>query len=107
MLEIWGDSGELDSAIKFYVTWKSCLESAGVLEFSEMVVLSKMGGSCFWDGGVLIPQQTMLTKGDLNDIWITWHTPWFLLTLTVFLSKSANFAISRNINIEYVLIHNF
>ena len=36
-----------------------------------------------------------LPKEDPKDIWITWYTPWVLLTTTFFHRKSANFAISR------------
>ena len=37
---------------------------------------------------------------------ITWHTPWILLTSTFFHRESANFAISRNIDIDCILVHN-
>ena len=54
-----------------------------------------------------ILQWRNLPKGDPKNIWITWHTPWVLLTSAFFLRKSANFAISRNTNIDCILIHNF
>ena len=38
---------------------------------------------------------------------ITWHTPWVLLTSAIFHWKSANFVISRNTDIDFILIHNF
>ena len=36
-----------------------------------------------------------LSKEDLKVIWITWHTPWVLLTLAFFYQKSANFTILK------------
>ena len=39
--------------------------------------------------------------------WITWHTPWLLLTSAFFHRKSANFFISRNTDIDCILVHNF
>ena len=42
-----------------------------------------------------------------KSVWITWHTPWFLLTSAFFHWKSANFAMSRNTDIDCILIHNF
>ena len=49
----------------------------------------------------------LLPKEDSKSIWITWHTSWLLLILAFFLQKSANFVISRNTDIDYILIHNF
>ena len=43
----------------------------------------------------------------VQKIWITWHTPWVLLKYAFFHQKSANFAISRNTDIDCNLIHNF
>ena len=47
-----------------------------------------------------------LSKKDPKNIWITWHTPWVMLTSAFFHRKSANFAISRNKDINCILIHN-
>ena len=49
----------------------------------------------------------VLHKEDLKYVWITWHTPWILLTSEFFQRKSANLAISRNTNIDCILVHNF
>ena len=48
-----------------------------------------------------------LPKGDPKKIWITWYTPSVLLVSATFHRKSANFAISRNIEIDCILIHSF
>ena len=48
-----------------------------------------------------------LSKEDPENIWITWHSPWVLLTSAFFHRKSANFAISRNTDLDCVLIYNF
>ena len=48
-----------------------------------------------------------LPKEDPKNIWITWHTPWVLLTSVFFHRKPANFAISKNTDIDCILIHNF
>ena len=48
-----------------------------------------------------------LPKEDPKNILITWHTPWVLLTSAFFHRKSANFAISRNTDIDCILIRNF
>ena len=48
-----------------------------------------------------------LPKEDLKNIWITWHALWILLTSGFFHCKSANFAISRNTDIYWILKHNF
>ena len=42
--------------------------------------------------GTVIPYQRKIQK----NIWITWQTPWILLTSAFFHQKSASFAISRN-----------
>ena len=42
-----------------------------------------------------------------EDISITWYISWVLPTLAFFPRKSANFAISRNTDIDCILIHNF
>ena len=47
-----------------------------------------------------------LPKEDWKNIWITCHTPWVLLTV-FFHRKSANFPISRNTDIDCILLHNF
>ena len=48
-----------------------------------------------------------LLKEDAKNAWIIWHTPWVLLTTAFFQRKSASFAISRNSNIDCILVHNF
>ena len=48
-----------------------------------------------------------LPKEDPKNIWITWQTPWLLLTSAFFHWKSANFVISRNTDIDCILVHNF
>ena len=48
-----------------------------------------------------------LPKEDPRNIWITWHTSWVLLTSGFFHRKSANLVISRNADINWILIHNF
>ena len=40
-----------------------------------------------------------------KNMWLTWHTPWFLQTSAFFHWKSATFAISRNTDIDCILIH--
>ena len=42
----------------------------------------------------------------IKNIWITVHTHWVPLTSAFFHRKSANFAISRNTCIDYILIQN-
>ena len=49
----------------------------------------------------------ILLKEDTKNIWITCHTPWVLLTAAFFHWKSANFGISRNADIDCILVHNF
>ena len=51
--------------------------------------------------GTVIPYPKKIQK----YIWITWHTPWVLLTSAFFHQKSANFAIWRNTDIDSFLIH--
>ena len=48
-----------------------------------------------------------LPKKDSKYIWITWHTPWLLLRSGFFHWKSTKFAISRNTDIDCILVHNF
>ena len=48
-----------------------------------------------------------LPKEDPQNIWVTSHNPWVLLTSAFFHWKSGNFAISRNTDIDCILIHNF
>ena len=48
-----------------------------------------------------------LPKEDTKNVWITWHTPWVLLTTAFFQRKSASFAISRSTDIDCMLVHNF
>ena len=48
-----------------------------------------------------------LPTGDPKNIWITWYTPWVLLTSAFFQQKSGNFTVSRNTDIACILIHNF
>ena len=51
--------------------------------------------------------QLYLTKENPKNLWITWHTAWFLLTSAFFHWKSANFVISINTDIDWNLVHNF
>ena len=51
--------------------------------------------------------QIYLAQRRSKNIWITWHTSWVLLTPAFFHWKSANLAISRNTDIDCILIHNF
>ena len=46
-------------------------------------------------------------KEDPKEIWVTWHTPWVLLTSGFFHRKSTYFDISRNTDIDCILIDNF
>ena len=48
-----------------------------------------------------------LPKEDQINIKITRHTSWILLTSAFFHRKSTNFAMSRNTDIDCILIHNF
>ena len=48
-----------------------------------------------------------LPKEDSKNIWITWHTPWVQLTSQFFHRKSVDFVISRNKDIDCILIHKF
>ena len=48
-----------------------------------------------------------LPREDPKNIWITWHTLWVVLTSAFFHRKSVNFVISRNTNIDCILMHNF
>ena len=48
-----------------------------------------------------------LPKEDPKNIWITWHIPWVLLRSAFFHQKSANLAISRNTDVDCILISNF
>ena len=48
-----------------------------------------------------------LPKGDRKKIWTLWHTPWVLLTSAFFHQKSSNSVISRNTDIDCILVHNF
>ena len=48
-----------------------------------------------------------LPKEDPKNIKIAWHILQVLLTSAFFHQKSANFAISRNTDIDYILIHSF
>ena len=52
-------------------------------------------------------QGYILPKEDPKNIWITWQTSWFLLISAFFHWKSANFAISKSTDIDYILIHSF
>ena len=52
-------------------------------------------------------QSYTLPYADPKNIRITWHTPWLLLTSAFFHRKSANFVISRNTDIDCILVHNF
>ena len=48
-----------------------------------------------------------LAKEDSKNVWITWHTPWVLLTSAFFHRKSADFVIWRNKYLDCILVHNF
>ena len=48
-----------------------------------------------------------LPKEDPKNIWITWHTRWVLLISAFFHRRSANFAISRNSDVDCILMRNF
>ena len=48
-----------------------------------------------------------LPKVNPETIWITWHTLLFLLTSAFFYRKSVNFVMSRNTDIDRVLVHKF
>ena len=48
-----------------------------------------------------------LPKEDPKNVWIAWHTTWVLLTSAFFQRKWANWAISRNTDVDCILIHNF
>ena len=48
-----------------------------------------------------------LPKENSKNIWITWHNLWVLLRSVFFHQKSGNFAISRNIDTDCILTHNF
>ena len=48
-----------------------------------------------------------LLKEDPKIILTMWHIPSVLLTSAFFHRKSANFVISRNIDIDCIWIHNF
>ena len=47
-----------------------------------------------------------LPKEDPKYMWITWHISWVLLASSFFYWKLANFAISRNTDIDWIFIHN-
>ena len=48
-----------------------------------------------------------LPEESLQNIWITWHTSWVVLTSAFFHRTSANFAILRNTDIDSISMHNF
>ena len=48
-----------------------------------------------------------LPKKDPNNTWIMWRTAWVLLTSAFIQWKSVNFVISRNTDIDCILVHNF
>ena len=48
-----------------------------------------------------------LPKKDLKNVYITWHTFWFLLTSAFFHRKSPTFVISTNTGIDCILVRNF
>ena len=52
-------------------------------------------------------QSYTLPKEDPKNIWVTWHTPWALLTSVFFHQEWPNFSISRNTDTGFVLMHNF
>ena len=57
--------------------------------------------------GVGLPYLHILPKEDPKNIWIMWYIPCVLLTYAIFHWKSVNFAISRNTNMDCILLHNF
>ena len=74
------------------------------------------GAAHRWEGGggkkgPPPPPKTLhsytLPKEDPKNIRITWYIPWVLLTSAFFLRKSENFFISRNTDINCILIRNF
>ena len=106
----------------------STIRSSGPEVFCKKVVLNLFriglfGAAHGWGGGVQksspptklwhisynveIGHSYILPKEDPKNIWITWHTPAALLTSAFFHQKPANFAISRNTDIDCVLMHNF
>ena len=48
----------------------------------------------------------ILPKEDPKNRQISWHTPWVLLILAFFHWKSVTFVISRNTDIDSILMHN-
>ena len=48
-----------------------------------------------------------LPKEDPKNTWITWHTPWVLLTPAFFQQILANFVISKKADMDCFLPHNF
>ena len=56
-----------------------------------------------WWNLTVVPYLRKIQK----NICITWHTSWVLLTSAFFHWKSAIFAISRNTDIDCILVHNF
>ena len=94
------------------------------LEWSSPLTLFRMGffrGNLWWWGTKKAPllknyhiYPTMMKLGTfipylkkIQKVWIAWNTPWVLLTSAFFHRKSANFAILRNTDIDYILINNF
>ena len=53
--------------------------------------------------GTVIPYLKKIQK----NIWITWYTPWVLLASALFHQKPGNFAISKNSDVDGILLHNF
>ena len=101
----------------------SLLISNMIRRFRDLLTLFRMGlfGAAHGEGGKkahppiishIYPAMMKLSsytlpKEDPKILWITWHTLLLLLTSIFFNWKYANFAISRNTVIDYILIPNF
>ena len=109
----------LDSKYSTIFFWFACLYLPKYIDAS-LFRMGLFGAAHWWGGGkkASLPKiqwsyndetwyKHVLHKEDLKYIWITWHTPWILLTSEFFQRKSANLAISRNTNIDCILVHNF
>ena len=99
-----------------YVKWPSAILTLFRMGFFGLLTNVGRGGSKkappLWNlSHISYNDETWLSytspKEVPKNIWITWHTPWVLLTSAFFHPKSANFAISRNIDAGCMLIHNF
>ena len=109
-----------------YDQWK-CDQRSRNFVFSKVININPIQDGLFWGcsqirrgGKAPLPKichtylaimklghSYSLSKEDPKNILMTWQTPWVLPTLAFFHQKSANFAISRNRDIDCILIHNF